>query len=71
MFCTLFPFTIVLSRWVFLVRFLMRQFAHHGYSSSTPLTKKINLSLEFFVMSKLIYSKPNSSLRAYLVHKRN
>ena len=53
MLCTLFPLTMVLSHWVFLVRFLTRQIIAHskGYCTLFP---SVELFLTGFYFSKVL-----------------
>ena len=60
LYCTLFSFTMVLSHWVFLVRFLMRQY--HGHPRGSIMNNimdvhklSINLNINRYIEYALMY----------------
>ena len=60
LYCTLFSFTMVLSHWVFLVRFLMRQY--HGHPRGSIMNNimddhklSINLDINRYIEYTLMY----------------
>ena len=60
LYCTLFSFTMVLSNWVFLIRFLMRQY--HGHPRGSIMNNimdvhklSINLDINRYIEYTLMY----------------